>query len=515
VEEPSRTSYDAVVIGGGHNGLACAAYLAGAGRSVVVLERTAALGGAVRSAEVFPGRSANVSKYSYLVSLLPELVVDELALDIRLQRRQVSSYTPQGDGGVLVDAADPVATAASLGADAAGWDELYAMTARVAERVFPTLTEPLRDRDALRRHVGDDAAWSALVERPIGELIEATLAEDTVRGIVVTDALIGTFAHAHELAANRCFLYHVIGGGTGRWDVPVGGMGTVSAALATAADKRGAELVTGTEVTAIATDGELASIVLADGRRLTARQVFAGVAPAVLARLLGSPEAGAGPEGAQVKVNMLLSRLPGLRDRSVRPEQAFAGTFHVNERYSQLEAAYREAAAGRMPDVAPCEIYCHSLTDPSVLGPDLRSAGAHTLTLFALHMPARLFRADPTAALAAAEATILRSLNGVLAEPIEDCLIDRDCIEVMGPLEIEAALGMPGGNIFHRELQWPFAERPEEVGRWGVETAHANVYLCGAGARRGGGVSAIPGRNAAMAALGIRSLTGGGPRRRP
>jgi phytoene dehydrogenase-like protein len=503
VQEPSRQAYDAVVIGGGHNGLACASYLAAAGRSVVVLER-AGLGGAVRSERIFPGYDANISAYSYLVSLLPAVIVDELGLDLTLQRREVSSYTPRGDGGVLVDAADPAATAASLGVDAAAWEELYAMTGRVAERVFPTLTEPLRDRDALRRHVGDDAAWTALVERPIGELIERRLTDDSVRGIVLTDALIGTFTDAHHLAANRCFLYHVIGGGTGRWDVPVGGMGIITAQLVAAAEKRGAELVTGAEVTAVRLDDELATVVLAEGRRLVARQVFANVAPAVLSGLLGSPPP-APVEGAQVKVNMLLSRLPRLHDRSVAPARAFAGTFHVNEGYAQLAHAYQQAAAGAIPDVAPCEIYCHSLTDPSILGPDLQAAGAHTLTLFALHMPTRLFRADPPGALAAATRSILRSLDSVLAEPIEDCLLDPSCIEVMGPLEIEARLGMPGGNIFHRDLQWPFAEHPHDVGRWGVETAHPNVFLCGAGARRGGGVSAIPGRNAAMAALGLVS----------
>jgi phytoene dehydrogenase-like protein len=503
MREPSGSTYDAVVIGGGHNGLACAAYLAGAGRSVLVLERTLSLGGAARSERVFPGRDANLSKFSYLVSLLPALVIDELGLDVTLQRRTVSSYTPHGDGGVLVDAADPARTVASLGADAAAWEELYAMTARVAERVFPTLVEPLRDRDALRRHVGDDAAWEALVERPVGELLERCFGDDTVRGIVLTDALIGTFTHAHDLAANRCFLYHVIGGGTGNWDVPVGGMGTVSAQLAAAAEQRGAELVTGSEVTSLTTDGERATVTTADGRRFTAAQVFANVAPTVLDRLLGATETGAvGVEGAQVKINMLLSHLPRLRDRTVAPERAFAGTFHVNEGYDQLERAYRQAAAGIVPDVAPCEIYCHSLTDPSILGPDLRASGAHTLTLFALHMPARLFRDDPPGALEVARASILRSLDSVLDEPIADCLLDDACIEVMGPLEIEAALAMPGGNIFHRELQWPFAERPDDVGRWGVETRHANVFVCGAGARRGGGVSAIPGRNAALAALG-------------
>jgi phytoene dehydrogenase-like protein len=352
--------------------------------------------------------------------------------------------------------------------------------------------------------VGDEAAWCDLFERPIGELIERALGDDTIRGIVATDALIGTFTstRAPDLLANRCFLYHVVGGGTGHWDVPVGGMGSVAAELTRAATERGAELVTGVEVTSIETDGTRALVTTADGRRIGARQVFANVAPAVLDRLLGHARDEAAPEGAQVKINMLLSRLPRLRDRDVDPARAFAGTFHVNEGYEQLEVAYRHAAAGRLPDVVPCEVYCHSLTDPSILGPELQASGAQTLTLFALHTPARLFRDDPAGALERARTAILASLDSVLDEPIEDCLLGPDCIEVMGPLEIEADLAMPGGHIFHRDLSWPFAETPADVGRWGVETRHANVFTCGAGARRGGGVSAIPGRNAAVAALG-------------
>ena len=350
MEEPSGEAYDAVVIGGGHNGLACAAYLAAAGRSVVVLERSAALGGAARSERIFAGHDANISKYSYLVSLLPAIVVDELGLDIAVQRREVSSYTPRGDGGVLVDAADPVATSASLGVDAAAWDSLYAMTGRAAERIFPTLTEPLHDRDAMRRHVGDDVAWTALVERPIGELIERRFTDDTVRGIVLTDALIGTFTDAHDLAANRCFLYHVIGGGTGRWDVPVGGMGTVAAQLAAAASGRGAELCTGVEVVAVVDGRRLgdgaAGLWPADRGPPGVRQRGAGRARPIVGS--GSPgSSAAAVEGAQVKVNMLLSRLPRLRDRSVAPARAFAGTFHVNEGYA---AARPRLPAGRRRD---------------------------------------------------------------------------------------------------------------------------------------------------------------------
>jgi phytoene dehydrogenase-like protein len=367
------------------------------------------------------------------------------------------------------------------------------MLSNVSGRIFPTLTEPLRSRDEFRRVLGDDEAWSALFQTPILELIERTFDDDLTRGTVLTDALIGTFAPADDpdLRQNRCFLYHVVGG---PWNVPVGGMGALSAALAGAARAAGAELVTGADVTAIETDDTTAEVTCADGRTYAARHVLAGVAPAVLGELLGEPVER--PEGAQLKINMLLKRLPRVPGTS--PEAAFTGTFHVNEGYEQLAAAYREASTGAVPSTPPCEVYCHSLTDPSILSADLRAAGVQTLTLFGLHMPARLFDpADATAKERAVAAT-LASLDSALAEPIEDCLLG---LEALTPPEIEAELGMPGGHIFHRDLAWPFAESDEDVGTWGVETAHANVWLCGAGARRGGGVSGIPGHNAARALL--------------
>jgi phytoene dehydrogenase-like protein len=206
-----------------------------------------------------------------------------------------------------------------------------------------------------------------------------------------------------------------------------------------------------------------------------------------------------------VKVNMLLSRLPRLRDARTPPELAFAGTFHVNESASQLQRAFEQAAAGNIPSPVPCETYCHSLTDPSILDPALRAAGVQTMTVFALHMPARLFRADHELATAAALTGIVRSLESVLAEPLADCLLHgpdgAPCIEVRSPLDVERELAMPAGHIFHRDLSWPFAESDQELGSWGVETEHPAILLCGAGARRGGGVSGIPGRNAAMATL--------------
>ena len=237
-----------------------------------------------------------------------------------------------------------------------------------------------------------------------------------------------------------------------------------------------------------------------------ARHVLAACAPAVLDRLLGR-EGGPAPEGSQLKLNMLLTRLPRLRS-GIDPSVAFAGTFHVHESATELETAYQQAAAGRIPDVPPVETYCHSLTDDSILGADLRAGGHHTLTAFGLHMPARLFAADPDGARRRAMAATLRSIDSVLAEPLEDCLArDGDgapALEVRSPVDLEADIALPGGHIFHRDLAWPWAERDDEVGAWGVETADPRVLIAGAGARRGGGVSGIPGRAAAMALLGTR-----------
>jgi phytoene dehydrogenase-like protein len=468
---PSRRSFDVVIVGGGHNALVAATLLARAGRSVLLLERRDELGGAAVSDQVFPDFGARLSRYSYLVSLFPDALLRDLGLPVELRRRRVSAYPPV-DG------------------DAA----FNAMLTHVAERAFPTLTEPLRSREEFRRRLDDDAAWQALFETPLSEVLERTFESDLVRGTVLTDALIGTFAPADDplLRQNRCFFYHVVGGS---WDVPVGGMGALSSGLVLAARTAGAELLTRAEVVAIATDGTSAEVTCADGRTYGAHHVLAGVAPAVLAELLGEPAASAdNPEGAQLKINMLLKRLPRVSD--VSSEEAFTGTFHVNEGYEQLAEAYRQAAAGEIPALPPCEVYCHSLTDPSILSDDLNAQGVQTLTLFGLHMPARLFT-DARAKERGVAAT-LRSLNSVLAEPIEDCLLG---LEALTPPELEAELGMPGGHIFHRDLSWPFAESAEEVGRWGVETEHPNVWLCGAGARRGGGVSGIPGHNAARAVL--------------
>jgi phytoene dehydrogenase-like protein len=530
--------FDVAIVGGGHNGLTAAAYLALAGKKVVVLEKLGVVGGAAVSAEAFAGVDARLSRYSYLVSLLPARIIADLGLDLRFVHRRYSSYTPRGSSGMLVDDADPAARA--LGADAEAWIRFYDGTRKMAERIFPTVTEPLLTRSEARAAVADDALWNDLIEHPIGSAIEREFTDDIVRGVVLTDGLIGTFAPNIDetLTANRCFLYHVIGNGTGDWNVPVGGMGAVTGELHRVARGAGATIMTGAEVTAITPDGE---VFYGDGSSIGADLVLANVAPFVLERLVAAgttdaaaPAAGpagtaprlpasptratpspaaarlAKPEGAQVKVNLLISRLPKLIDESVDPEAAFGGTFHVNESWSQLSAAFDEAASGNIPSPLPLEIYCHSLSDPSILAPELRESGAQTITVFGLHVPDRLITPENNESMRAdLQAAALESLDSVLAEPIESLLLTdaagSPTIETKTTLDIELALGMPGGNIFHGPLSWPFLEDSASVStaaeRWGVATRWPRILMCGSGAQRGGAVSGIGGHNAAMAVL--------------
>lgn len=524
----AHEKYDVVVAGGGHNGLTAAAYLSRAGLSVLVLERLDHVGGAAISAQAFEGFPTRLSRYSYLVSLLPEQIHQDLGLDIEFASRQTASYSPFLDGsratGLLVETPEGEATAASFrevtGSDEeyAAWQSFYDEVGELAQVVAPTLTSPLPTGDAIRSQVGAPI-WRDLVERPLGEAIERRFSNDLVRGVVATDALIGTFAGLGEpsLIQNRCFLYHLIGNGTGEWRVPVGGMGAVTGAIAKAAYAGGAEVLTGATVTSIrgGAVGEGAEVTWTDAsgsHTVAADFVLSGLAPYVLDGLLGrTPSPTTKPVGAQLKINMLLERLPRLRSGE-DPKVAFAGTLHLGESYSELEKAYAEAAAGSVPTEMPGEVYCHSLTDPSILG-DV-PAGTQTLTYFGLHAPATLFEDPATREERKAQAVerAIASLDRHLLDPIASAVAraedGKPCIEAKIPQEIEADLAMPGGHIFHGDLAWPWAPDDADLttpaARWGVATDLGTVLMCGSGAVRGGAVSGLGGHNAAQAVLELR-----------
>lgn len=518
------TLYDVVIVGGGHNGLVASCYLARAGKKVLLLEKRPELGGATTSVKAFDGVDAKLSRYSYLVALLPDQIVSELELTFETLSRSVSSYTPyvreSSDGtkshdGVLinrlfdVDSRESITKVSKNDRETQAWVDFYEKVGEFARVVAPTFLGPLPTseemRTLLRSALGEvisESCWSDLVTQPLSKCLEKYFTNDIIKGIVLTDGLIGTFASADEFASNICFLYHLVGNGTGEWKVPRGGMGALVNELERRALELGVEIRTSAEVSRVTTHADGATVKVRNGEEFESRLILAGCSPHILEQI---SEIKAPPlrEGCQLKINMILNKLPELKS-GIDPHLAFGGTFHINESYSQLERALIQAKRGEIPDLIPAEMYCHTITDPSILSEELKQRGVHTLTLFALHLPASLFHKDHEKVKAEVVRRTLEGLNEYLVRPIQDYVaVDEHgnpCVEAKTPLELESEIDLPQGNIFHGDLQFPWKE-PSDQRRWGVETTNPRIFLAGSSAQRGGGVSGIAGHNAAMAAL--------------
>jgi phytoene dehydrogenase-like protein len=499
--------YDVVIAGAGHNGLVAANYLAKAGKKVLVLEAQEQIGGATQSVRAFEDYDARLSRYSYLIALLPDKIISDLGLSFNNLSRNISSFTPYGEGGLLVSRQWDQRTADSFkyltgdDKEATAWQEFYGEIEKFAKRIAPSLLEPLKSSAELNTQIAMPQIWDQLIENPIGHIITEKFKNDLVRGVVLTDALIGTLTSAYGMQANNCFLYHLIGNGTGEWKVPQGGMGAFVSELHRVAISLGVEIECSAKVIDIDADESGVQVTDINNRKFQADYFLSNAAPEFVSEKINSRSS---LEGSQIKINMLLKRLPQLKS-GIDPKLAFAGTLHMNESFNELERAYDQAVMGNIPDVIPAEMYCHTLTDPSILSPELQSAGFQTLTLFGLHTPATAYEEDNKETTKLVLDKAIAGLNKYLAEPLEEVLaISKDgkpCIEAKSPLDLEADVFLPRGNIFHKDLALPFAESDEEVGKWGVESNLPNVFICGASAKRGGGVSGIPGHNAAMAVL--------------
>jgi phytoene dehydrogenase-like protein len=301
----------------------------------------------------------------------------------------------------------------------------------------------------------------------------------------------------------------VIGQETGEWRVPVRGMRSLVDSLLTVCRRHGVKLLSSASATRVEPGRGLHTVRFEHAGvelHATAPHVLINAGPRTFARLLDTawspvPD----DEGSVIKMNVLLSRLPKIRARGITPTEAFTGSLHLNEGYQQMLRSWQQASRGELPDPAPCETYCHTLTDPSILSPELQVRGYHTLTLFGLDMPHRLFTHDHDARLATVRDRYLQALDGICDESFVDCLArDRDgqpCLEIKSPVDLEQELGLDLGNIFHNAPSWFFTDDPDAVGTWGVETAWPGIVRAGSAAVRGGAVSGIPGRNAAMSIL--------------
>jgi phytoene dehydrogenase-like protein len=499
--------YDVVIAGAGHNGLVAANYLAKAGKKVLILEVQEQIGGATQSVKAFEDYDARLSRYSYLIALLPDKIVKDLGLSFTNLSRNISSFSPFEDSGLLVSRQWDQRTADSFKAltgndrEAQAWQEFYSEIEKFAARIAPTLLEPLKSKAELNTQIAMPQVWDQLIENPIGHVITDKFKHDLVRGVVLTDALIGTLTSAYGMQANNCFLYHLIGNGTGEWKVPQGGMGAFVSELHRVAISNGVEIECSAKVIDIDADDSGVQVTDINNRKFQASHFLSNAAPEFVSEKI---ENRSSLEGSQIKINMLLKRLPKFKS-GIDPKLAFAGTLHLNESFTELERAYDQAVMGNIPAVIPAEMYCHTLTDPSILSSELQAEGFQTLTLFGLHTPATAFEESNKATTKIVLQKAIEGLNAYLAEPLEEVLAiskdGRPCIEAKSPLDLEADLFLPRGNIFHKDLALPFAEQAEEVGKWGVESNLPNVFICGASAKRGGGVSGIPGHNAAMAVL--------------
>lgn len=521
-----KSRYDAIVIGGGHNGLVAAAYLGRAGKSVLVLEKNADIGGATASQKVFPDYEAYLSRYSYLVSLFPQKIIDDLGLTFQTKRRRTASFTPYRDGegvdkGLVISNEDPSRSQASMlemtGSEQAWscYSRLLQLEETIAQHAWPSLLEPLRtkaDFKSKMKSADELEAWQSFVEEPLGKVIERYADHDALRGLLMTDGKIGVLTHPGDesLLQNRCFLYHVIGGGNGEWRVPVGGMRSLVNSLVDACRRNGVEICGRASVNHLDTGADRRTVTTEiEGKVVTveATDVLVACGPRSFAKMIGREvQETDEDEGCAVKINMLLRRLPKVKAAGVSSEEAFSGSFHIDEGYEQMRESYRRAIQGEIPNPAPGEIYCHTLTDPSILSPELQAKGYQTLTLFGLDMAYRAFQTDHDARKKQVLELFLDGLDRICDEPFQDCLAlaadGSPCIEIKTPQDLEREIDLDRGNIFHNAPSWFYAATDEEAGRWGVETELPHVWLAGSAAYRGGAVSGIPGHNAAAALLG-------------
>jgi len=508
--------WDCVVVGGGHNGLAAAAYLAGGGLSVVGLERRSVLGGACTLERPFADEGYVVSPCAYLVGLLDPLIIDELGLRRRGYRVHVVDphlWCPFTDGTSLTVWGDDARTADSVATlsarDVDGYLAYAALFARIRRALRGTsgprsgVAGPPRDlwfgdapdRAEVEERLGHDPeAVEALFEASIADVVERHVGDERLRTALHGQGIIGTYAGPRDPGTALVHAMHAMGtieGSGGAWGYVEGGMGRISDALADAARAAGAVVVAGTEVGTILS-GQ--GVRLTGGELVRARPVVSNADPK---RTLALCDDGV-PDGYRrrveqwrtespvVKVNCGLTRLPrfsaaGPNDRPHRSMVTISAGIDATQQ------AYDESRRGR-PAPEWCELYFHSAYDPSVA-----PAGRHTMSVFAQYAPAHLATGDWDSRRDEIGDRVLAAVAR-FAPDVAGCVEYR---QVLGPADVEARIGLTGGHIFQGECL------PDQMWdqRLSARTPMPGVYLCGAATHPGGGVSAVNGRNAAMAVL--------------
>ncbi|HYP24464.1 MAG TPA: NAD(P)/FAD-dependent oxidoreductase [Actinomycetota bacterium] len=507
------TSYDVVVVGAGHNGLTCAAYLARAGLRVVVLERTERIGGACVTEEPWPG--FRISTASYSLSLLEPGIVADLGLKLDVRIKDPELFAPFPDGGGLVLPVDPRARHEAIAGvskkDADAYPRFVELFEEASRRLRPLLSYPATRKQARRafRQSDVDKLFAKTVDGSIADLCEEYFESELMQGLMASQGIIGSAAGPRTPGTAYVYLHHAFGlaaGEPGAWGFVRGGMGAITAALADVVRAAGGEIRTEAPVERVKFEARrrVAGVVLESGEEIEARTVCSNADPKRTLSLLADaalpPElledVGLLPtEGTVVKVNCALGALPRFRGMgdAKEPGPEHLGTVTISPSIAYLERACNDAAEGRPAREMFCEAWIQTASEP-----ELAPAGKHTLSVFAQYAPYELAEGTWEQRREEIGDLVLAALEQY-APGLTNLVEGR---MVMGPPDLEARYGLTGGNIFHGEIlpDWLFDKRPVSTWhrhRWPV----AGLYLCGSGAHPGGGVCGAPGRNAARAVL--------------
>ena len=513
-----------VVLGGGHNGLICATYLARAGARVTLLERRDVLGGACVTEELWPGY--RVSRAAYVLSLFRPRIVKELGLDrfgLKLLPRRPSSLTLLPEERSLVLGADRAQNLEEIARyssrDAVTFPRYEGLLERIAAALEPTLDAPppewpprrfrdleawwLSARAALALR-GDLPETARLLLGPARDLLEEYFEADALRVTLATDAVIGAFASPSTPGTGYVLFHHVMGsvsGTRGVWAYVQGGMGGLADALAAAARAAGVELRTGAEVARIRTlRRSAAGVVLSDGEEVEADAIVSGAdlertfalldEPSLLPEEFARSLARIDYRSPVVKMNLALRELPRFRCRD-RDDVPLAGTVHIGPRdLDGIERAFEQARAGTVSEQPLVE-----LTIPSVLDDSLAPRGRHVASVFAQYAPIRA--ADDPAWPAIRTQMRDRIVAGIesVAPGFADSIEHEETL--VAP-DVERIFGLTGGNIFQGAMTPDrlFFMRPAP-GWARYRSPIDSLYLCGSATHPGGGVMGASGRNAA------------------